>query len=89
MSDTKKPTAKLQMFPLSSAIWANRTQKGTYYSITFEKSYRDDSGKWQTTGSFAPQDLLLLSKLADLCDTKIRELRAADRQSEQPDEDAA
>jgi hypothetical protein len=86
MSDTKKPAAKLSLYPVSAAIWRNQTSKGAFYSVTFERSYKDEAGKYQTSSTFNAGDLLTLSKLADLCDTKIRELRAADRQ---PDEEAA
>lgn len=89
MSDTKKPAAKVSLYPVSAAIWRNANPKGTFYSVTFERSFKDDAGKYQTSSSFNASDLLLVSKLADLCDTKIRELRAADRQAEQPDEEAA
>ena len=89
MSDTKKPAAKIQMFPLSSAIWRRQTDKGVFFSATFERSYRDENGKWQSTSTFNAADLLTLAKLADATDSKIRELRAVERQSEQPDEEAA
>jgi len=86
MSDTKKPAAKLSLYPVSAAIWRNQNTKGVFYSVTFERSYKDEAGKYQTSSTFNASDLLTLSKLADLCDTKIRELRAADRQ---PEEEAA
>jgi hypothetical protein len=89
MSDTKKPAAKVSLYPVSAAIWRNQNPKGVFYSVSFERSYKDDAGKYQTSSTFNASDLLALSKLADLCDTKIRELRAADRHSEQPEEDAA
>jgi len=89
MSNAQKPIAKIQMFPLSSAIWRRQTEKGVFYSATFERSYRDDGGKWANTSTFNSADLLLLAKLADATESKIRELRAAERQSEQPDEEAA
>jgi hypothetical protein len=89
MSDTKKPAAKVSLYPVSAAIWRNQNPKGVFYSVTFERSYKDEAGKFQTSSTFNANDLLALSKLADLCDTKIRELRTADRQSEQPDEEAA
>ena len=86
MSNTTKPAAKVSLYPVSAAIWRNSNQKGVFYSVTFERSYKDEDGKFQTSSNFNAGDLLTLSKLADLCDTKIRELRAADRQ---PDEEAA
>lgn len=89
MSDQKKPAAKVQLYPLSAAIWRNQNQKGVFYSVTFERSYKDDAGKYQTSSTFNASDLLLLAKVADLAETKIRELRAVERQSDQADDEAA
>lgn len=89
MSNTKKPAAKVSLYPVSAAIWRNETAKGVFYTVTLERSYKDDSGAYQSSSNFNASDMLLISKLADLCDTKIRELRAADRQSEQPEDQAA
>jgi len=86
MSDTKKPAAKLSLYPVQAAIWRNQNQKGVFYSVSFERGYKDEAGNYQSSSTFNAGDLLLLSKLADQCDTKIRELRAADRQ---PEEEAA
>jgi hypothetical protein len=89
MSDTKKPAAKINLHPVSAAIWRNQNPKGVFYSVSFERSFKDDAGKWQTSSTFNASDLLLLAKVADLAETRIRELRASDRQSEHSDEEAA
>lgn len=89
MSDTKKPAAKLTLYPVSAAIWRNQNPKGVFYSVTFERSFKDDAGKWQTSSTFNASDLLLLSKVADLADSKIRDLRTKDRQTEHADDEAA
>ena len=89
MSNTTKPAAKVSLYPVSAAIWRNSNQKGVFYSVTFERSYKDDAGKYQASSNFNASDMLLVSKLADLVDTKIRELRAADRQPEQSEDEAA
>ena len=78
MSDTKKPAAKISLYPVSAAIWRNQNQKGVFYSVTFERSYKDDAGKWQTSSTFNASDLLLLAKVAD---------QAHDRNSRAPRRD--
>jgi len=88
MSDSKKPAAKITLHPVSAAIWRNQNEKGTFYSVTFERSYKNDEGNWQRSDSFNASDLLLLAKVADQAHSKIFELRAKDRQA-QPDEEAA
>lgn len=90
MANSNKPVARVQnYYPVVGSIWRNQTAKGTFYSVTFERSYKDESGKYQTSSNFNASDLLLLSRVAVVCDTKVRELRAADRQSDQAEEDAA
>lgn len=88
MSD-KKPAAKVSLHPVSAAIWKNQNQKGeAYYSVTFERSYKDDAGKWQSSDSFNAGDLLLLAKVADQAHSEIYKLRANDRQAHSEDQAA-
>jgi len=87
MSDNKQPAARINLHPVSAAIWANETERGTFYSVTFERSYKD-GGKWHRSSSFNSSELLLLAKVADMAHSKIHELRASDRTS-QPEDEAA
>ena len=89
MSDTKKPASRIQLFPVSAIIWRNVGPKGTNYSVTFERSYKDQAGNWQTSASFSAGELLLLAKASDMAHSEIYKLRAADRNTEQSDEEAA
>ncbi len=76
----KKPAATMKLFPLSAAIWRNETKDGkAFYSVTFERSYRDDGGNWKSSDSFNGSDLLLLAKLADQAHTEVEKLRANDK----------
>jgi hypothetical protein len=88
MSDNKKPAAKITMHPVSAAIWRNENNGQAYYSVQFERSYKDEGGKWHASASFNAGDLLLLAKVADQAHSKIHELRANDRQAH-PDDQAA
>lgn len=89
MSNTSKPVAKVQMFPINAAIWRNENNGRAYYSATFERSYRDEAGNWKSATSFNSSELLLLAKVADLVHTEISKLQASDRQAQQPEEQAA
>lgn len=89
MSDNKKPAAKINLHPVSAAIWRNQNQKGdAFYSVTFERSYKDENGKWQSSSSFSVSELLLLSKVADLAHSEIYKLRANDRDATAEDQAA-
>ena len=90
MSDSKKPVAKITMYPITAAIWRNETSKGeTFYNVSFERSYKDDKGKWQSSDTFSAGDLLLLAKVADLAHSEIHKLRADDRAAQQSEDNAA
>ena len=41
------------------AIWSNETSKGTFQSVTIDKSYKDGE-TWKRTKSFKPSDLVKL-----------------------------
>jgi len=86
MSDSKKPIARVALHPVNAAIWKNHGNLGdAFYSVTFERRYRDDSGKWQSSTSFNSNELLVLAKVADLAHSEIFRLRANDRQTEPVD----
>jgi hypothetical protein len=82
MSDSKKPVSKVSIYPISAAIWRNESQKGdAFYSVTFERSYKDESGNYKSSDSYSGTELLLLGKVADMAHTEIHKLRANDRQA--------
>jgi hypothetical protein len=80
MSNTK-PVARVTIWPVSAAIWQNHSSKGgdPFYSVTVQRTYKDENGKLQNTESFNAGDLLTLAKVADLAHSQIIKLRAADR----------
>ena len=79
MSEHKKPAATITLFPVRAAIWANKTDKSTFYSVTIASRYKDPSGKWQNSVSLNESDLLLGSKALDMAHSEIVKLRANDR----------
>lgn len=87
MSD-KKPAARVRLYPITATIWRNQQSTGPFYSVQFQKSYKDNEGHWQHSDAFASTDLLLLAKLADLAETEIRQLRSKDRSDAQSEETA-
>ena len=89
MSDNPKPTARITFFPVSASIWRRQVNQRVFYTTQFEKSYKDDAGKWKSTTTFDPSDLLLLAKAADHAHTEINRLRTEDRQAQKSDEEEA
>ena len=54
------PEKNIKVGSIQIAIWANETDKGTFRSVTFDKSYKDGDKGWKKTTSFKPNDLALL-----------------------------
>jgi hypothetical protein len=80
-----EPAEKVTLFPVEAAIWKNVSRGGDpFYSVTFERKYRDQDTKWKSTASFGGDDLLLLAKVADLAHSRVVELRSKDRQMKPP-----
>ena len=57
MAGTPEKTIKVGGIQL--AIWSNETTKGTFQSITIDKSYKEGD-VWKRTKSFKPADLVKL-----------------------------
>ena len=79
MNDSKKPASKVVMYPITAAIWRNENERGAFYSVTFEITYKDKDGNFKTGNSYSPDDALLLAKVANMAHTEMFKLRNADR----------
>ena len=52
-----KPEHTVRVGGIQFSIWSNETSKGTFQSITIDKSYKDGDN-WKRTKSFKPADLI-------------------------------
>jgi hypothetical protein len=66
----RKPAHKLRDGAIEVAIWRNEGEKGPWYSVTANRSYKQGE-EWKQTDSFGQDDLLALAKLLDLAHTWI------------------
>jgi hypothetical protein len=82
-TETKNhPVTKIKVGNVQAAIWKNASEKGTFYSATFDLSYRDDKGQWHNNArSHGQRELIHLAKAALLADSEIGRLREADRKA--------
>ncbi len=65
-----KPIHELRLGKVKAAIWRNETDAGVRYGVTFSRIYKTDEG-WASSDSFGRDELLLVSKLADMAHTWI------------------
>jgi len=56
MATSSKPEKTIRCGGIQIAIWSNETSKGTFQSITIDKSYKDGE-TWKRTKSFKATDL--------------------------------
>jgi hypothetical protein len=75
-AETKNPpVGKVRVGLITASIWANKTDKGTFHNVTFERRYKDGD-QWKSSHSYNTGDLLELAKAADLAHTRILEATA-------------
>ncbi|MCC6971623.1 MAG: hypothetical protein IT434_15535 [Phycisphaerales bacterium] len=80
MTDSPKPIRHVRRGMIQAAVWRNLSaENGVYFTVTFERLYRNDQQKWQHTQGFSRDDLLLLAKVANLAQDAIFELQEAER----------
>jgi len=77
----QRPAQTIRYGRLKAAIWRQESDKGSWYSVTFARAYRDQDGNWQSSGSFGRDDLLVLAKIADQAHSWIHRQMAQDAAS--------
>ena len=60
-----QPVHHIRMGRIDGAIWQNHSENGTWYNVTFSRSYKDANDEWKSADSFSVNDLLLVAKVAD------------------------
>ncbi len=53
---------------MTASVFPNENERGRFYSVTFQKSYKDAQDQWQNSTSFGSGDLLELATAADALD---------------------
>jgi hypothetical protein len=75
------PAHKIRTGNLQATIWRNASDKGTWYSVQPNRSYKTDDDQWRETDALGFDDLLTMGKLLDLAHTWIMNQMAADRKA--------
>lgn len=74
-----KPIHEIRFGAVKAAIWENQNEKGTRYSVSVSRIYKEGD-EWKRTESFGRDDLLVLAKVADLAHTWICETAQSQRE---------
>ena len=70
-----QPVKRLHVGTVQASIWENKGEKGPFYTATIQNSFQDAAGKWHTSNSYGPRDLVHLAKAALLADSEIVKLK--------------
>jgi hypothetical protein len=62
---SNQPVQEIRLGLIRASIWENSTEHGVRYSTIFTKLYKA-ADRWQDTAHFSRDDLLLVSKVAEL-----------------------
>ncbi len=68
----KKPARVIRNGSVKLSIWENATKTGPRHSVSVQRLYKDDDGKWQTTQSFNAGDMPNLTLACVAADLWIR-----------------
>lgn len=60
-----RPAHTIRYRNLKATIWKNAGTNGSFYTVTFTRSYQDKDEQWHDATSFNTGDLPTLSKLAN------------------------
>ena len=62
---SSKPVHEETSWPLKASVWENESDKGTFYSLTLERSYKDADGNWKNSASLSRRDWLAGARLLE------------------------
>ena len=60
----RQPVQRFRVKNVKAAIWENQARGGTFYSVTYARSYRDEQGDWHDSNSFGEVESYLLQEVA-------------------------
>ena len=72
MSD--KPVKKFRIGLVTATIWKQGVEGGKpFYTVNFQRQYKNSAGEWQAGDSYNQDDLLNLAKLAERAELYLAE----------------
>ena len=64
MATNNKPANTLRCGNIKATIWENVSEKGPFFSTTFSRPFKDQTGVWRNGTSFGQNDLEALLAVA-------------------------
>jgi len=63
-TNKQQPEITLRCGNIRATIWQNSSEKGPFFSTTFSRPFKDQSGAWRNASSFGLHDLEALMNVA-------------------------
>src|SRR5688572_6625326 len=60
--NSNRPIHEVRHGRIRAAVWQNQTEKGSMYTVSVTRSYKDQDGNWHDSQSFGFDDLLTVAK---------------------------
>ena len=79
----QRPIHEIRLGSVKAAIWQNQTANGTRYSVSLQRLYKDEAGKWQSTESFGRDELPVVEKVCHMAYLYIHEQAEERKTAEQ------
>ena len=64
MATNNKPANTLRCGNIKATIWENTSENGSFFSTTFSRPFKDQTGAWRNGTSFGLNDLEALVNVA-------------------------
>lgn len=71
------PVHELRFGLIKASVWQNHTRSGERFNVTLSRLYKNGE-RWVESSHFGRDDLLVVSKVADLAHTWICDRRAGE-----------
>ncbi len=71
------PVYEIRISSVHAAIWEQVTEKGTFYNVTYARTYRDQHGQWKNIHSYREHDIPALVECANDAEQWMRQHRQA------------
>jgi len=84
-----KPAIKFRDGFLQVVVWRNTGERGAYYSVNIQRSFKREDDSWGETDSLAQDDLLAMAELLREAYAWIKHQKQADAKARKESEQAA
>lgn len=65
MTKKNQPIMKFRFYNVTATVWENEGENGPFYTVTTERTYRQEDGTYSNAHSYSGDQLVALIHVAD------------------------